>query len=140
MRSNLFLGNDRATDEQFDEALKVACAYDFVYEKGGLDEKVAEGGKNFSGGQRLDGKTSPFGQALTQEQCIQYALDKPGVLTVLPGFQTVAEVQRLLHFFDSSDAERDYAILGSFTPKDAAGGKKDEPPAIFFDFFSFLEK
>ena len=52
VRSNLFLGNDRATDEQFDEALKVACAYDFVYEKGGLDEKVAEGGKNFSGGQR----------------------------------------------------------------------------------------
>ena len=52
VRSNLFWGNDRATDEQFDEALKVACAYDFVYEKGGLDEKVAEGGKNFSGGQR----------------------------------------------------------------------------------------
>ena len=77
--------------------------------------------KPFSGGQLLDGKTSPFGQALTQEQCIQYALDKPGVLTVLPGFQTVAEVQRLLRFFDSSDAERDYAILGSFTPKDAAG-------------------
>ena len=52
VRSNLFWGNDKATDEEFDEALKIACAYDFVYEKGGLDEKVAEGGKNFSGGQR----------------------------------------------------------------------------------------
>ena len=52
VRSNLFWGNDKATDEEFDEALKVACAYDFVYEKGGLDEKVAEGGRNFSGGQR----------------------------------------------------------------------------------------
>lgn len=52
VRSNLFWGNDRASDEDFDEALRLACAYDFVYEKGGLDEKVAEGGKNFSGGQR----------------------------------------------------------------------------------------
>ena len=52
VRSNLFWGNDRATDEDFDEALKIACAYDFVYEKDGLDEKVLEGGKNFSGGQR----------------------------------------------------------------------------------------
>ena len=52
VRSNLFWGNDKGTDEDFDEALKVACAYDFVYEKGGLDEKVSEGGKNFSGGQR----------------------------------------------------------------------------------------
>ncbi len=52
VRSNLFWGNDKATDEDFDRALKLACAYDFVYEKGGLDEKVTEGGKNFSGGQR----------------------------------------------------------------------------------------
>ena len=52
VRSNLFWGNDKATDKEFDEALKTACAYDFVYEKAGLDEKVAEGGRNFSGGQR----------------------------------------------------------------------------------------
>ena len=41
--------------------------------------------KAFSGGQLLDAKTSPFGKALTEYQCIQYALDKPGVMTVLPG-------------------------------------------------------
>ena len=52
VRSNLFWGNDKADDVQFDEALKSACAYDFVYEGGGLDRKVTEGGKNFSGGQR----------------------------------------------------------------------------------------
>ena len=52
VRSNLFWGNDKASDEEFNAALKVACAYDFVTEKGGLDEPVAEGGKNFSGGQR----------------------------------------------------------------------------------------
>lgn len=36
--------------------------------------------KAFSGGQLLHENTSPFGKALTEYQCIQYALDKPGVL------------------------------------------------------------
>lgn len=52
VRSNLFWGNDKASDEDFAEALKIACAYDFVIEKGGLDQPVAESGRNFSGGQK----------------------------------------------------------------------------------------
>lgn len=52
VRSNLFRGNDKASDEDFAEALKIACAYDFVMEKGGLDQPVAESGRNFSGGQK----------------------------------------------------------------------------------------
>ena len=43
--------------------------------------------KPFSAGQLLSAKTSPFGKELSQYQCIQYALDKPGVLTVLPGIR-----------------------------------------------------
>ena len=39
--------------------------------------------KPFCGGQLLDAAQSPFGVALTKEQCIQYALDKPGVMAVL---------------------------------------------------------
>lgn len=45
--------------------------------------------KPFSGGQMLNEVLSPFGKALTQYQCMQYALDRPGVLTVLPGVITV---------------------------------------------------
>ena len=52
VRSNLLWGNDSATDEQLYEALKIAQAYDFVMEKGGLDTPVEQKGKNFSGGQR----------------------------------------------------------------------------------------
>lgn len=40
--------------------------------------------KAFCGGQLLRADTSPFGRALTEYQCIAYALDTPGVLTVLP--------------------------------------------------------
>ena len=77
--------------------------------------------KPFSGGQLLDEKTSPFGKALTRYQCIQYALDKPGVLAVLPGIRSVQDVRDLLGFFEASPEERDYEILGTFTPQDAVG-------------------
>lgn len=77
--------------------------------------------KPFSGGQLLNAKTSPFREALTRYQCIQYALDKPGVLTVLPGSRSVEEVRQLIGFFEASVEARDYSILGTFTPKDAAG-------------------
>lgn len=103
------------------------------YAKGSVDERSAvyrrceaEGigisvMKPFSGGQLLDAALSPFGQALTQYQCMQYALDRPGVLTVLPGMSSVAQVDHLLKFFDASDAEKDYSLLGSFSPADAVG-------------------
>ena len=52
VRSNLLWGNENATDEQLYEALKIAKAYDFVMEKGGLDTPVEQKGKNFSGGQK----------------------------------------------------------------------------------------
>lgn len=53
IKSNLQWGNENATVEEMNEALKIAQAKEFVDQ---LDEKldaaVAQGGKNFSGGQR----------------------------------------------------------------------------------------
>lgn len=77
--------------------------------------------KPFSGGQLLDAKTSPFRRPLTRYQCIQYALDKPGVLTVLPGIRNKEDVRELLGLFDAAPEKRDYSILGTFTPRDAIG-------------------
>lgn len=72
--------------------------------------------KPFSAGQLLNAKTSPFGKALTKIQCIQYALDKPGVLTVLPGIRNLQDMKDALAWIDASPEERDYSILGTFTP------------------------
>ena len=77
--------------------------------------------KAFSGGQLLNDGTSPFGRALTKYQCIQYALDKPGVLTVLPGVRSMADLNRILGFCDAPLEEKDYSMIGSFTPQAAAG-------------------
>ncbi len=77
--------------------------------------------KAFHGGQLLDARTSPFRQALTRYQCIQYALDRPGVLTVLPGVRSTADVKELLGFCEADDAQKDYSVLGAFTPAQAHG-------------------
>ena len=77
--------------------------------------------KPFSSGQLLDGKTSPFGVALSEYQCIQYALDRPGVLTVLPGVGGKAELTRVLGYFSASETERDYSAISAITPRDMEG-------------------
>jgi hypothetical protein len=111
-------------------------AYDYnhgEYAFGGVDERnnlykrcEKEGigisvMKPFSGGQLLNEKTSPFGKALTQYQCIKYALDKPGVLTVLPGAKDIKEVQCLLKYYEQSEENLDYSIIGTFAPVEANG-------------------
>ncbi|MCQ2481012.1 MAG: aldo/keto reductase [Clostridia bacterium] len=87
-------------------------------EKDGIGISVM---KPFAGGQLLDSKLSPFGKALTQYQCMQYALDKPGVLTVLAGMSTPEEVENLLEFYNISEKEKDYSIIGTFKPSEAVG-------------------
>ena len=53
IRDNIRWGKADATDAEIQEALQMAQAADFVKEKeGGLDYTVAQGGRNFSGGQR----------------------------------------------------------------------------------------
>ncbi len=111
-------------------------AYDYgqgEYANGGVGERAAvyrrceaEGVgisvmKPFSGGQLLDAARSPFGRALTPYQCIRYALDKPGVLTVLPGARSLAEVERLLSYEDQPEEALDYSVIGTFAPPEAGG-------------------
>lgn len=53
IRDNFLIANPDASDEEINQALKEACAYDFVYAfKDGLDHQIKEGGTNVSGGQR----------------------------------------------------------------------------------------
>ena len=111
-------------------------AYDYghgEYANGSVDERSAvyrrcekEGTgisvmKPFSGGQLLDEKQSPFGKALTQYQCIRYCLDKPGILTVLPGAQSVEEVKTLLAYYDQPEDATDYSVISSLAPPKALG-------------------
>lgn len=75
--------------------------------------------KPFCGGQLLDAARSPFKTALTKNQCIQYALDKPGVVTVLPGFGSLNELQETLEYLNASPEECDYSAISAYAPADA---------------------
>ena len=51
--SNLNFGNENGTDEDWKEAVRIACAEEFVEKKDGVFHyEVSQGGTNFSGGQR----------------------------------------------------------------------------------------
>lgn len=112
-------------------------AYDFEkgddYGKGTVSERFAlfrrceaEGVgisvmKPFHAGKMLSAQLSPFGTALSRYQCLQYALDRPGVLAVVPGVRSLADLDALLGFSSAPAEERDYSIIGSFSAEKIAG-------------------
>lgn len=77
--------------------------------------------KPFFAGRLLRGDQSPFGAALTHTQCLQYALDRPGVLTAVPGVLTMKHLEQLLRYLTASEEEKDYSILGRFTADTISG-------------------
>jgi len=77
--------------------------------------------KPFFAGQLLTAEQSPFGVALTHSQCLQYAIDRPGVLTAVPGVQTMEHLDTLLRFLTASEEQRDYSVIGSFTADTVTG-------------------
>lgn len=52
VRDNIKWGKKDATDDEINQALKIAQIYDNIYAKEGLDTMVEQGGANLSGGQR----------------------------------------------------------------------------------------
>ena len=77
--------------------------------------------KPFFAGQLLSADQSPFGVALTHTQCLQYAIDRPGVLVAVPGVQTMEHLDQVLRFLTATGEEKDYSIIGSFTAETIAG-------------------
>ncbi len=77
--------------------------------------------KPFFAGQLLSREHSPFGVALNHYQCLQYAIDRPGVLTAVPGVQTMAHLDTLLGFLTAPAEERDYSVIGTFTADTVSG-------------------
>lgn len=77
--------------------------------------------KPFAGGQLLNEKRSLFKRALTHTQCFQYALDRPAVITVLPGVRNMADLNVVLKYVTASSEEKDYSLIGEFAPQSASG-------------------
>lgn len=72
--------------------------------------------KAFGGGDLLS-EYSPAGKALTAFQCLQYALDRPGVACVMSGARSLEDLKKSLAFEDAPEEERDYASTLAALPK-----------------------
>ncbi len=76
--------------------------------------------KAFGGGDLLSAADSPFGKAFTPVQCLEYALTRPGVASVMAGCRTREQIKAAAAWCDAG-AERDYTSvmsgLGKFSWK-----------------------
>ena len=72
--------------------------------------------KGFFGGRLFDPKTSPFGVAFTPLQCIHYALTRPGVTSILCGYDTKEQVDTAVSYEAASEEEKDYASVIASAP------------------------
>jgi ATP-binding cassette subfamily B protein len=82
VRENLLWGNPQATQEEIEQACKIACCYDFIINSldNGFDTMISQGGNNVSGGQR-------------QRLCIARALlKKPKILILDDSFSALDRI------------------------------------------------
>ncbi|MDD2981029.1 MAG: aldo/keto reductase [Hespellia sp.] len=73
--------------------------------------------KAFGGGDLLDAKLSPAGMKLTVNQCIHYALTRPGVATVLSGARTLEDLEVSAAYENAAEDEKDYATTFASMPR-----------------------
>lgn len=65
-------------------------------------------------GTLLSKERSPLGVALTEAQCISYALSRPAVAAVMIGMQRISDVENAVEYYELSEEERDHSeILGT---------------------------
>ena len=81
--------------------------YELCEEKGvGLDVM-----KVYGGGDLLSETNSPFGKAMTPVQCIEYALTRPAVASIMVGCRSCDEMQAAIDWCTASKEERDYTAV-----------------------------
>ena len=70
--------------------------------------------KPLGAGKLISAEHTPFAKPLTVNQCIHYALSRPGTATVLPGCKTRGEMEEVLNYLTMTDEEKDFSeILGT---------------------------
>lgn len=73
--------------------------------------------KAFGGGDLLHADRSLAHVALTPYQCIQYALDRPGVACVMVGAHSLEELRENLSFANATSEDKDYAAVMATFPR-----------------------
>ena len=77
--------------------------------------------KTYMAGRLLDAQKSPFGMALTTEQCIHFSLTRPAVASALIGCITPEEVRAAVAYERATDAQRDFSQVFTSAKCEALG-------------------
>ena len=72
--------------------------------------------KGFFGGALLDKDRSPFGVAFTPVQLIHYALTRPGVSSILCGYDSKEQVDEAVSYEKAGADDKDYASVIAKAP------------------------
>lgn len=110
--------------EEYDEALEgIAPERAELYrvcEERGIGITVM---KPYAGGRLFKSESSAFGVPLTPLQCIHYCLTRPGVSSVLAGYDTPEHIDEAVSYETASDADCDYASVLANAPKHSCSGQ-----------------
>ncbi|WP_296890658.1 aldo/keto reductase [uncultured Methanobrevibacter sp.] len=79
--------------------------------------------KGYASGRLFDENDSPFGVALTPVQCIHYALEQKGVVSIFVGVGDTKELDAALEYETVSDSEKEYSDILANAPKHSFEGK-----------------
>ena len=79
--------------------------------------------KGFFGGALLDKERSPFGVAFTPVQLIHYALTRPGVASILCGYDFKEQIDEAVSYETATSDERDYASVIASAPMHSYSGQ-----------------
>lgn len=79
--------------------------------------------KGYFGGALLDKDRSPFGVAFTPVQLIHYALTRPGVSSILCGYDTKEQIDDAVYYEKATDDEKNYASVIANAPLHSYSGQ-----------------
>lgn len=79
--------------------------------------------KPYAAGRLFRGESSAFGVPLTPVQCIHYALTRPGVASVMAGFDIPQHIEDALAYETATQEEKDYATVLAHAPRHSCSGQ-----------------
>ena len=79
--------------------------------------------KGYFGGALLNKDRSPFGVAFTPAQLIHYALTRPGVSSILCGYDTKEQIDDAVYYESATDDDKDYASVIANAPLHSYSGQ-----------------
>lgn len=79
--------------------------------------------KGFFGGRLFSSSMSPFKTVFTPVQCLHYALTRPGVASVLCGYDTMEQIDAALKYETADKEEKNYAAVIARAPLHSYSGQ-----------------